>query len=532
MRARPVLGVLLGALLVLAAPLHAGAQLVEAFPPKTPLHLTPDAASEKASAVTVDAEGNVYFAPALKSVPTNGYVGISLFKYAPDGTELCNSITSPGGAPPFLPGEGGTKAFVASVGGDHVYVAGTFVSETSGTITQQIHSSDGFVIRFDRATCLHDADWPDAGGALVTGAEGFYEEIDGLWATDSDLYLADWSNGDFRSGHNNDRCAVGLRKFDQDGQHLWTVIWDPNDDALGTDAMDTADGGMVVHDVPGTSDRAIYVAGRYGGEDFGPGLFGGSGVDSTAAYVARFLEPGGQVAHSTTAPCLASCAPGLEPAVDVWQAATPDNVNRDLHAGVVSDGTHLYAGGWLRDHDANVIDPVVRKYDLDAALTLVGDERFPASDHGFFGRAMAVDAQRGILHLAYFRTPYVDDDDCSDLLIRSSVGLMGIRTSDLTPVYAEKPAVDFDPGPEECYSEQIGSLALTDQRLFVAGSFDKVPGLLIDDFDPFLLAYQNPVGGCQPATCTAGSPIAGLWAPGLPIALLLARRSVRRRRAR
>ena len=509
----------------LVAPSIASARLLKDFEsapekdwycPSVPSQLCHDREA-KGNAVAVDSAGNVWFAPALKSDWGFNYVGVALLGFEPDGTPICSSLDS---EPPVLPGGAGTatKAIVAKITEgateNHVYVAGS--AGAGGQVNW-----DSYVVRFkvyenaqQETICEHDDSWPaGTNGVLITGT-GQYDEIDGLWVTDDDLYVAGWADADVDVldvlGLHDDTGKVRIQKFDLDrnpgDDDLWDVLWDPTSDTGGGYALDTADGGMVVLDVAGTNHRAIYVSGRHGGDWF----------ESPQAYVARFVEPNGQDANNEDEPSDAVGSGPLDLRLRVWDDANPnDGEHRDLTAGVVTDGSYIYAGGYCSGDEnlSRTSEPECDAGDESNAVVLklgltdlsIEVERISrAADHQSFGRAMAIDTVRDVVHLAYMRVPYQDDGECSagpsanELL--SSVGLKGFRTDDMVQLFDEKPPVNFDDDAptQACFEEHVGGMALTTDGLYVAGHYDQdedPPTLLTPEIDwgPFLLGFRNDV---------------------------------------
>lgn len=193
-----------------------------------------EAKSDQAWGVDTDPAGNIYTAGYYQSPSSALFYDMVMYKFSPDGAELWRTQWG---------GNLEEKAFIVVVDEPYVYIGGT--QHTSAALDQ----ADMAVLALDMET----------GRVLwtFTWGQGYgYEEVDGLVVDGDALYISGWTTGQ------TSRNDLAVLKLTRDGKLVWQNTW-------GGDGFDTADGQMVV------DDQAIYVSGRYGGQNM---LLGGQSV--------------------------------------------------------------------------------------------------------------------------------------------------------------------------------------------------------------------------------------------------------------
>lgn len=176
---------------------------------------------DEAWGVDVDTSGNIYWATCEK--PVNGaFYNIILYKISDSGQQIYST-------PPYG-GSWNEKAFVVKVKSPDVFVAGRADASLLPV------SSDALVISYAMMNGVFQWDYTWDGGVG-------YEEIDGVVADPSGIFLSGWTT-DLNTS--NDFL---IQKIDYNGQQLWNNPW-------GTTYFDDANGHMV-------ADGAyLYIAGR------------------------------------------------------------------------------------------------------------------------------------------------------------------------------------------------------------------------------------------------------------------------------
>lgn len=176
---------------------------------------------DEAWGVDVDSTGNIYWATCEK--PVNGaFFNIILYKISDSGQQIY--------ATPPYGGAWNEKAFVVQVKNPDVFVAGRADASLLPA------SGDALVISYAQSNGAFQWDYTWDGGFG-------YEEIDGVVAEPSGIFLSGWTTGQNTS---NDFL---IQKIDYSGQQIWNNPW-------GTTYFDDANGHMV------TDGAHLYIAGR------------------------------------------------------------------------------------------------------------------------------------------------------------------------------------------------------------------------------------------------------------------------------
>lgn len=176
---------------------------------------------DEAWGVDVDTSGNIYWATCEK--PLNGaFYNIILYKISDSGQQIY--------ATPPYGGSWNEKAFVVQVKDPDVFVAGRADASLLPA------SGDALVISYAQSNGAIQWDYSWDGGFG-------YEEIDGVVAESSGIFLSGWTTGQ------NTANDFLIQKIGYSGQLIWNNPW-------GTTYFDDANGHMV-------ADGAhLYIAGR------------------------------------------------------------------------------------------------------------------------------------------------------------------------------------------------------------------------------------------------------------------------------
>jgi hypothetical protein len=158
---------------------------------------------EVAWALDTDEQGNIYWAIEQKDQWPHWYYNIVLYKISLEGQEIWQSESWDNGT------GFNDIAFVATVSGDHIYLAGR--TDSTGLNT----SGDALLMKYKIDN--GELEW----AMNITSESDFgYQEIDGISIQPDGIFLTGWTQGE------DTDMDILIQKCDLSGNTLWEKSWD------------------------------------------------------------------------------------------------------------------------------------------------------------------------------------------------------------------------------------------------------------------------------------------------------------------